>query len=396
MSQFLLIALHLVLMRSPPVSPDPRTLIISDADHARAERLVEQLGSVLYQTRNAATLELRAMGRLALPSLEAARHSDNPEVRLRVNLMLPKIRRADYEAKLRTFLADIQGKYDHQLPGWDKFQTIVGNNLAARRLFIELMKSPANRPLLEAVALSSKELVQRLVQRQTELFRLMHPHIFFGQPQPEQTNPTFIDVMTLVFAETIAEELPPANENSTSAATLLNSIIFKKEMTSEPSTGPAHKLLLAWCDAQPGNARIEPLMNLALQFDWPETHKYAIKMLETQGINKHEAGMAIMVLGRYGTHADAKRIQPYLTDRSIFNSKTKAYKESQFRDVALAVGVLVTQRKLDNFGIRVYSDIHLRAPFIVYFFDNDADREKAFAKWNRLEPDLAVKPLLTK
>ena len=155
MSQLIVIALYMVLADTT-VSPDPKSLIVSEADHARAEALVEQLGSVLYQERFSATMQLRTMGRLALSSLEAARQSDNPEVRQRAKLILPTARRADFQARLDVFLADKAGQYDHRLPGWDKFQTITGKNEAGRLLFIELMQSPPNRELVASGGVESQ------------------------------------------------------------------------------------------------------------------------------------------------------------------------------------------------------------------------------------------------
>ena len=170
MSQLIVIAVACCLSNLSLVSPDPRSLIVPAEQQARAKQLVEQLGHVIYRDRARATRELRAMGRLALIGLEIGKMSDNPEVRHRIKLILPAARRADFEARLNVFLADKTGMYNHQLPGWDEFQAIVGGSQAGREFFIKMLKSPPNRKLIQAIAINPNELAQRIYVRQSDLW----------------------------------------------------------------------------------------------------------------------------------------------------------------------------------------------------------------------------------
>ena len=394
MSQVIVIILSMVLADTT-VSPDPKSLIVSDADHARVEALVEQLGSVLYQERSSATMQLRTMGRLALSSLEVAKLSDNPEVRQRAKLILPTARRADFQARLDVFLADKAGKYDHRLPGWDEFQSITGKNEAGRLLFIELMQSPPNRALVQAVALNPKELNQRVHRRQAEIYRLMYPRQFPGVKRLPSSQPTFTDAMGLIFAEAILGEAKSrivARVPIMQGYNIMSRSDIRKQIEAEPDTSPAHKLVLAWCDSRTQSAGLYQAMLLTERFKWPETRKYAIKVLEGKVPSVYYIGKSATILGQHGSRADAKFLQPYLDNESIVRRANKSWKEIQVRDIALAMMVLMIERDLDDFDIRTRNTNSKVLNYTNFYFDSPKDRTNALAKWNTLEPDLAVKP----
>ena len=73
------------------------------------------------------------MGRFARPALSDAIATDsNPEIRFRCQRLLPKANALDLRARMDTFLADTEGQFQHDLPGWNQFRTAVG---AERRVF---------------------------------------------------------------------------------------------------------------------------------------------------------------------------------------------------------------------------------------------------------------------
>ena len=390
----IVISLCIVFANTPPISPDPATLIVCDADFARSEALVEQLGSVLYTERADATQQLRTMGRLALPSLELARQSENPEVRQRVKLILPAIRRADFQARLSTFIADKTGKYDHQLPGWDKFQTITGKNKAGRQLFIELMQSPPNRALVQAVAMNPKELGQRIRRRQSELYQLIYPRTMPGVTRPQPYHPTLADAIGMTFAETMLGDDSNRSMRGVSAMKahdLMRRTDVRKLIEEEPYAEPTHKLILAWCDSRTTSSLLYQAMLLTDRFKWPEAPKYAVKVLESSGTSVTYTVKAASILGEYGTRTDAKHLQPFLNDETIVRRGSNSYKEIQVRDIALTMMVLMTKQKLDEFDIKTHNTSNAQFSYANFYFDSPEDRIKAFAKWNTLEPGLAIK-----
>src|SRR5262245_58145273 len=60
---------------------------------ATIQSLVEQLGSERYSDREAATAALEKIGPPALPLLQAATRSENPEVRERASTLVTKLKR---------------------------------------------------------------------------------------------------------------------------------------------------------------------------------------------------------------------------------------------------------------------------------------------------------------
>src|SRR5438132_713776 len=99
-------------------SPDPKDLAIAPEELSKARELVHKLGSEVYREREDAHAELTKMGRKARQALlEAAASDPDPEVRFRCSRLLPKAGADDLKARLDTFLADTQSKFDHDLPG---------------------------------------------------------------------------------------------------------------------------------------------------------------------------------------------------------------------------------------------------------------------------------------
>ena len=90
-----------------------------------------------YREREEAHAELAKMGRLARPApLEAAASDPDPEVRFRCSRLLPKAGADDLKARLDTFLADTEGKYEHDLPGLKQFRKPSAGR-EGPRLFVE-------------------------------------------------------------------------------------------------------------------------------------------------------------------------------------------------------------------------------------------------------------------
>ena len=167
-------------------SPDPKSLEIPADELSRARELVQQLGSDQYATREKAEQELARMGRLARPVLlEAANTDPNQEVRARCSSLLPKATALDLKARIDVFLADAEGKYEHDLPGWHQFRGVLREEWSlfgfdvwsdrsldkpARAVFAEIIASPDNRQIMMAAGGSKTELASIASARRQELY----------------------------------------------------------------------------------------------------------------------------------------------------------------------------------------------------------------------------------
>ena len=155
-------------------SPDPNELVIPERETLKARALVRQLGSEDYREREQAHAALSKMGRLAAPVLREAAVSDPvPEIRFRTSRLLPKASVHELTARLDTFLADKDEKYDHGLPAWKQFRKLIGRDERARSFFVEMMKSADNRKLLRDVGLDPTAASRAISDRQTMLVHRM-------------------------------------------------------------------------------------------------------------------------------------------------------------------------------------------------------------------------------
>src|SRR5262249_30552696 len=152
------------------VSPDPRSLAVPPDQQARAQALVHKLASDAFWEREEAQEELAKMGRLAKPALvEGVTADPDPEVRFRCRQLLPKAAAEDLKVRVETFLADTDGKFEHDVPGWSQFRKVApANNPAARELFAEMLADESNRTMLTSVGGPPGELGQLVAARKAE------------------------------------------------------------------------------------------------------------------------------------------------------------------------------------------------------------------------------------
>src|SRR5262249_46381809 len=124
--------------------------------------------------REQASEALLKIGRSAkLALLEGLKHPDI-EVQQRCQRLLISILEQDFKARLDAFIADKDGKQEHDLPSWKRYRTLIGDDSASRELFIEIVK--VNRDLLQEADSAPKKAGDRLAGEIQTLFqRLFQP-----------------------------------------------------------------------------------------------------------------------------------------------------------------------------------------------------------------------------
>jgi hypothetical protein len=214
-----ILAVTAALVAAPAfgVSPDPKDLAVPPQELSRARELVRRLGSDVYREREDAQAELLKMGRLARgPIAEAAAGDADPEVRQRAAKLLPKASSDDLKARIDTFLADAEGKYEHDLPGLKAFREHVGTADKARALYVDILKSPHNMEMLAAVDRGPAEGGRAIADRRGAMWsELQNPNRFgginAGNGKPfVPRQPTLPELAALLFAETMvpSENIP--------------------------------------------------------------------------------------------------------------------------------------------------------------------------------------------
>lgn len=193
----------LVAVPALGASPDPKDLAVPPEQLSKARELVRRLGSESYRDREEAHTELQKMGRSAKQALtEAAATDTDPEVRSRAQRLLPKSEADDLQARMETFLADKDGKFEHNLPGLKSFRSALGATPKARELYVEILKSPYNLDMLAAMDRGHAEGGRAVSDRRNTLYSDMIQRNFAGGVRPTPPKqPTLADIAAVLFAE---------------------------------------------------------------------------------------------------------------------------------------------------------------------------------------------------
>jgi len=397
-------------------SPDPKSLDIPAEELSRARELIRQLGSEQYTDREKAEQELAKMGRLARPALvEAANTDPNQEVRARCSSLLPKANALDLKARLDVFLADAEGKYEHDLPGWNQFRAAVRSEWSlfgyevwsdrsldkpARAVFAELVASQPNRLILFAVNGPKSELTSIAAARRQELYSQKFPRgmVMGGRVAPAsrtRRDPTAEDIATLLFVEALVPSrfVPRA----ASVASLIASSGFATAARETDERGRVYRALAsAWIDT-----RIDPIdmyqtMTIARTLGLTEQGcRLGIKLLNTAGAVGSYRGMAATTLAQMGSKEHIPLLDKSLADATVAYTIREAgvvqgldeakTHDVQVKDMALAVGVILSGQKLEDYGFvdnyRNSGGVSGTGYTYSRYYIPDAKRDEMHGKW---------------
>lgn len=391
-----LLAVAALVLAAADVSPDPSSLEVPAVDRRKAHALVGRLSSPVFDDRDAATKQLRAMGRLALPALaRAAATSPDAEVRVRCEDLIPAAATADFDARLAVFLADADGKYTHDLPGWAKFRELTGNGPLARELFVELLKSEPNRALIAGLAHGKSELERRVIARRHDLYTRMYQR---GLPAwartEERYEPTLIDAAGLLFAESLVGDkvTPRGALRMVTPYTILTRTGVRSELTADRLGPTVQKLVVAWMDSRVTATSLTQVLAVASLVRPESVGKYAAKLIGATGATASQRAGAAAMVAQAGRREDLPALVPLLADPAVVRAGVNSGEELQVRDVALAMAALLTGRDpAEDFGMTSRTPGQRQYSYLNYSFPDDAARKKALAKWAELEPKLAPK-----
>jgi hypothetical protein len=390
---------------SSAASPDPADLDIPAEIQVKSRALVEQLGSDDFPEREDAQQQLADLGRLARPALLAgANTSPSPEVRLRCLQLLPKATTLDLKARLDTFLADTEGKYEHDLPAWKTFRSVVcrewalfGYTLwsdrslekAAREVFADLISTPANRRLLLAINGSRVELTELVVARKQELSSQRFP-----RDETPFRSPTLEEVAALLFADSrVGSQYLP--RRGSSVTFLLSGSGFTQAARGSDEKGRVYRAIAAaWLDSRNEPREMSQVMSVATELGLnDQVCGLAARLLMMPGVTAPFRGRAASNLVYYGTKKHIPLLEKALanasavyTVRAPFLGSPDATYEIQARDVSLAISILLAEQKPEDYGFTDRSgasgtETRSSYSYTRYYFEDDATRKKAFEKW---------------
>lgn len=403
-------------------SPTPKALEVQPEDLQRARALVQQLGSDSYTQREQAQAELAKMGRLARTALqEALAAHPSPEVRQRCASLLPAAIEDDIKARLEVFLADTAGRYQHQLPAWDQFRAVVCDEWrwcgwtlgrradlepAARKLYADMLRSPANRQLLFLWDDPQGNLTSALAERRLELtnWRNAPRVIINGQlVSTPRRSPELVDWLTVLFLDYL-HPTPPGGRSSL-AATMMNSPVRDALRQNDAIGEAVRHLTLAWAVSQRDPHELYYLVLNADNLGFP-----ALTLPLAQRLLHHPAapvGYRLQAFNRLLLQPHP-RLLPLL--ESLFRDETvvanmtilrtvngQQQRENivvQMRDAALAAALQICQLSPTDYGFIDRLPQQQKTAFVQsrFYFPEDKVRQQAFERWQRERPQPPSSP----
>jgi len=320
------------------------------------------------------------------------------------------------QARVSCFLNDVDGKFNHELPGWTKFKALLGNDKSTRELFAEVLRNKTYHGLLLACDLPANELGSVLIAHYQGVQNRMNGNFNGRGGGGINVQPTTPEIAVLAFLESMYpdREMTLTNQwNYTSVASYLYNGDIQNAMI--PGRGPGKygvvlkKILLRWLDSRESGIGAQQAMQFAQQWQMSaDIPKYAARVLvsETQNNNWWVKVNALTTLGQ---HKDAKNYVPQIAkifeDASLIQQNFPGQPGSQatihLGDFALGVAIKLTGQTPKDYGLEVVNaQDYARWQQNNYYFKDEKDSKpedkrkaaiKKFNEWLAKQPKTEIK-----
>ncbi|HUT10720.1 MAG TPA: PQQ-binding-like beta-propeller repeat protein [Thermoguttaceae bacterium] len=366
------------LAQTPPAAPN-------EPAASQIEALVERLGDDSYEARQRASQDLAALGLKARDALHAGLKHADAEVRRRCRWILQDVLETDFQNRLKAFLADKEGKRQHDLPGWERYRQTIGEDQSARELFAQMLKEEA--PLLISSATGAEPAAEGLMLRISQVYSSMVvPY------QQQRREPSLATSAALLFVSSDPESnLPQELLDHSCLATLAQRPAFTEALTQGPHQAAARKLLGRWIILPTGINVLDTKLRLAMQYDLQEGLALALRAMRKKEAHSHSRVYGVMALGQLGGKPYAAVLAQSLADKSEIGRRTVNGKSMsiELRDVVLAWLIHVTGQSHADYGLaqageefkRMAENKNRHMSTTYCAFDDEAAREKALEKW---------------
>lgn len=339
---------------------------------------VRQLGAAEYSLRQEAARRLLEEGEPARHSLERALQGHDPEVRERASQLLELIRRSRYERLLDQLISDPESPPPEGLPAWDRYVVVVGDSLAARLFYRDLLQAEPDllwmldrdRPALQQELQHRAEGLQSMLQRDrsglgsTGCSRECLAALLLVSVDPDvPTHPALTSLLELV---TDLGPLSQATDDNDASA-----------------EEPIRKLLGAWVQVSPGSRSRR--MNIAIRFDLPEGIHPALEAAADPRAPTVDRQLGILLIARFGGVEHIPDLEPLLANSTEVDTQRQRQAvtfQSRLQDFALVSMLYLTgQEPVEyGFGLIEESSQYVYNPRTIGF-SNDLERQAAIRKW---------------
>jgi hypothetical protein len=392
----------------PAVSPDPKSLAVPPEELSKARELVRKLGSEEFAEREEAHREIAGMGRYARAALLDGVHNDpDPEVRFRAARLLPRASAEELKARIDTFLADADGKYEHDLPGWHRLRATVRGewkmfgwtytarpkaDKAARELFIEFVRAPGGLHLLTAMNGPAEEFARAVATRKQEVSpsRLVRPGVAV------QHTPALAEVAVVVFADS---QVPA--RHATAGRTMLTSAVSASGMYSallgaDDRAVALKAVMTGWFDSRTDPLEMYYAFNLASQMNNPDAvGRLATRLMTAPGVPSAYKNIALSAVVRQKMTDQIPMLEKLFADTSTIASHVqivngmRVIKPVEVRDAALAAAVVLSGQNPSDYGFDAFPagvNGNFSSVWAKMTDEKRPEAQEKWAKWRKAHP----------
>jgi hypothetical protein len=320
----------------------------------------------------------RALFRLGLAAkqalLDGARDPDL-EIRRRCRDLLPAIFEADRLAKLDAFIADKEGKQQHDLPGWERYRRVAGEDAAARELFVAVQRQDAG--FLPDTDQHPEQAGERCANLCQQLYQRL-----YGGPWTPNRQLDLAEVAPLLLVASDPRTTMPLQSRY-----LVSNFLYQPSVRAAlaQAGSPFKKLTLAWMERQvDDDVAGQQMFFTVANLDLKEGVDIALKVVRDKKLKGAGLASALTTLGKLGGKQHRAILETFLSDTTVVGNfaLNRDRGVTQMRDVALAMLVHLTDQDHKTYGF-VFSQSNPHLKFYANFlgFASDEQRDKALARW---------------
>ena len=341
--------------------------------------LVRRLGHLSFLVREEASQKLESLGPAAKAVLLEALNDPDLEVRRRVRWILERVMEQEFDARLAAFVADVEGKQQPDLPGWKRFQELVGHDRGARKLFAAMIRSDGS--LLSAYERQSPLLPGLLAGRAAWLQSSVAGDGSSGQV----VTPQAVAALLLISSD------PTIKDHAQSLMQLyqlLNCQATKELIEAGEHSPLVGALLEKWVTAV-STAESPFGIMLALKYELKDAAlQLATKLLDKPAASSSMLHYAMIAIGRFGGPEQSHLLTPLLANKTVCHRwsnqqlKKNGTIDVQVRDVALVIQLHLLGKDPKQYGFTLLQE-NPETLYHVYTFGfiEESERDAAHAKW---------------